>query len=55
MYSQSHQQWLPAHVIAVHRDGAITCKYHGMEKQKDIPLVHQTPMLIGPSLGPMKV
>ena len=48
MFSNSQQTWLPAHVIAVHRDGAITCKYHGLAKQKDIPLPLQTPLLVRP-------
>ena len=52
IFSNSQQTWLPAHVIAVHRDGAITCKYHGLAKQKDIPLPLQTPLLVRPALTP---
>ena len=43
VFSNSRKGWIAAHVTAVHRDGSVTCKYHGLPKQKDIPLAMQTP------------
>jgi len=43
VFSNSRKGWIAAHVTAVHRDGSVTCKCHGLPKQKDIPLAMQTP------------
>uniref|UniRef100_A0A7S0A9I5 Uncharacterized protein n=1 Tax=Pyrodinium bahamense TaxID=73915 RepID=A0A7S0A9I5_9DINO len=49
VYSNSHQQWMPARVEAVHSDGRLTCKYHGSAEKKDIPLEQQTAALVRPA------
>ena len=43
---RSNGLWAAAHIIAVHSDGPIDCKFHGEPNQKTLELRFQTPAYI---------